>query len=64
MSGKKSEQDIIEECLEQLENEVEKLCNEEQMDRMNVALSYHPFYGMGVNNQAGYGRGWRALMYV
>eukprot|EP00731_Ephydatia_muelleri_P015958 Em0009g382a len=28
--GKQSDQDVIEECLEQLEDEVERLCNEEQ----------------------------------
>ncbi|KAL5481489.1 hypothetical protein EMCRGX_G021658 [Ephydatia muelleri] len=57
--GKQSDQDVIEECLEQLEDEVERLCNEEQVERMNLALSYHPFYttdGMDVHKQASYGR--------
>ncbi|KAL5481459.1 hypothetical protein EMCRGX_G021620 [Ephydatia muelleri] len=57
--GKQSDQDVIEECLEQLGDEVERLCNEEQVERMNLALSYHPFYttdGMDVHNQASYGR--------
>eukprot|EP00731_Ephydatia_muelleri_P015825 Em0009g249a len=56
--GKQSDQDVIEECLEQLGDEVERLCNEEQVERMNLALSYHPFYttdGMDVHNQASYG---------
>ena len=59
MLGKQSDQDVIEECLEQLGDEVERLCNEEQVERMNLALSYHPFYttdGMDVHNQASYGR--------
>eukprot|EP00731_Ephydatia_muelleri_P015844 Em0009g268a len=57
--GKQSDQDVIEECLEQLGDEVERLCNEEQVERMNLALSYHPFYttdGMDVHKQASYGR--------
>ena len=59
MLGKQSGQDVIEECLEQLEDEVERLCNEEQVERMNLALSYHLFYttdGMDVHKQASYGR--------
>ena len=59
MLGKQSDQDVIEECLEQLGDEVERLCNEEQVERMNLALSYHPFYttdGMDVHSQASYGR--------
>ena len=59
MLGKQSDQDVIEECLEQLGDEVERLCNEEQVERMNLALSYHPFYttdGMDVHKQASYGR--------
>ena len=59
MLGKQSDQDVIEECLEQLEDEVERLCNEEQVERMNLALSYHPFYatdGMDVHKQASYGK--------
>ena len=57
MLEKKSGEDVIDECLEQLGDEVERLYSEEQVERMNLALSYHPFYapdGMDVNNQASY----------
>ena len=69
--GKNSKQDVIDGCLEQLGVEVDRLYGGEQreegqeqrdmvgvapsVDRVGVALSYHPFYltvGMDVNNQA------------
>ncbi|KAL5481503.1 hypothetical protein EMCRGX_G021677 [Ephydatia muelleri] len=37
--GKQSDQDVIEECLEQLEDEVERLCNEEQVTAADQLFS-------------------------